>query len=284
MLNIIKLNTIFLLITANAMSQSKKDKETLSFMDKVQNVVELRKSFETENETKKPALLSFKKDEGENPVFVTDIAAALKIFRYETFGITPFIQFDYSSKSKEETEKITGGLSSYYMIYRYSGGSGKLEPLISFAKDYYTKIENLIFRLTFIPHFPDFIIPIRNISDIKFKYDGSKKDNIWIFGFNPFLGMNFDRKYGGNNNLNQSLYFSAVGGNVTVRKYYFQLDLYGIYENEFDDFTNSKYKYEATATFYFDEKERASINAKYMQQEKDKDLLKRILFGFGVKL
>ena len=253
-------------------------------MDKVQKVIEMRKSFETENETKKPALFSFKKDEGEKAVFVTDVALSLRIFRFESYGISPFVQFDYSSKSKEETEKITGGISGYYRLYQYSGGSGKIEPLFSYSKDFDSEIENVIIRLSFIPHFPNFIIPIRNVNDLKFKYDGSKKDNIWIFGFNPFIGMNFDRKYGGNKNLNKSLYFSSAGGNITVKKYYLQIDLYGIYENEFDDLTNSKYKYEATATFYFDTKERASINAKYMQEEKEKELLKRITFGFGVKL
>jgi len=275
---------MFLLNPGFCFSQKEKDKNTLSFMDNIQKVIDMRKSFETENETKKPALFSFKKDEGEKAVFVTDIALSLKIFRFDDYGISPFVQFDYSSKSKEETEKITVGISSYYKLYEYSGGSGKIESLVSFSKDFDTEIENVIFRLSYTPRFPNFFIPVRNVNDVTFKYDKSKKDNVWVFGFNPFMGLNFDRKYGGKKNINRTLYFTSTGGNLTLKKYYLQLDLYGIYEFEFDDNTNSKYKYEATATFYFDERERASLNAKYLQELKEKELLKRITFGFGIKL
>lgn len=270
--------------TIKSYPQSDKDKNTLSFIDKVQQIIELKKSFINETETKKPALFSFKKDDGDKSVFTIDIALSLKIFRFETYGISPFIQFDYSTKSKDETEKILGGVSAYYLLYEYSGGSGKIEPLISYSKDFINETEELNVRISYMPRFPKFFIPVRNINEIKFKYDGSKEDDRWVFGLNPFLGMIYDRQLETSANQYQSYYFSSVGGNLTLKRYYLQFDLYGIYENEFDNFRNSRYKYEGTATFYFDEKERSSFNAKYTQEIKDDKFKKTITLGFGIKL
>lgn len=259
----------------------KKDKE-ISFMDKVQKIIEIRRSFDVSGEITKPALLALKKDNGEKAIFSIDIAIGYKGFRYEKLGFTPLIQFDYSSKEKDRLEKIRFGLDTYYKIYEYSGGSGKLRPFLTFAKDYYSKIEEFNFNLSFVPSFPKFVIPVRNISDIKFKYDGN--DNRWIFGFNPIIGTTYERIYGGKKHIQQTNYYSLTAASVTVKRYYLQFDVYGKYEKEFIEKHGIRYKYEGTATLYFDEKERSSINAKFEQSEKDKNVTKKFTLGFGIKL
>lgn len=274
--------TLFILIFCfgNAESQNKKkkksdnsDEPTLSLLDRIQNIIDIRKSFTSENETNKPALFSYKKDNDEKAVYLIDIALSYKGFNYEKSGVTPFVQFDYSSKSKDQSDKLTAGLSSYYRIYDYSGGSGKLEPLISYSKDFFTKEETGKASLFFVPQFPKFFLPVRNVTNIKFKYDGSKEDNRWVIGFNPIFGINFDRVYDGK--IISNLYYGSYAGNLTFKRYYLQFDLYGNYFSEFDDYRISRYKYEGTATFYFDQKERSSLNAKYSQEETALTLIKK---------
>lgn len=281
---------ILISISGIAESQSKKkkstdsDKPTLSLLDNIQDIIDIRKSFTSENETNKPALFSYKKDNDEKAVYLIDIAVSYKGFNYEKSGVTPFVQFDYSSKSKDQSDKLTAGVSSYYRIYNYSGGSGKLEPLISYSKDFFTKEEIGKVSLFFVPQFPKFFLPVRNVTNIKFKYDGSQEDNRWVIGFNPIFGINFDRVYDGNFNYNTNYYYGSYAGNLTFKRYYLQFDLYGNYFSEFDDIRISRYKYEGTATFYFDQKERSSLNAKYSQEETDSDITKKITIGFGLKL
>ncbi|MEO8446859.1 MAG: hypothetical protein ABI528_05155 [bacterium] len=268
-------------ITPQKKSPPKKVKEE-SFMDKLQKFFGIRRSFDISSETTKPALLSFKKDNDEATTFNTDIALTYKGFRYDTWGFSPSIQFDYSSKSKDQLEKLKTGFDVYYKLYENDDGSGRIEPAISYAKDFYSKLEEFESGISFVPRFPKFLIPIQNVSDIKFKYDGN--DNRWIFGFNPVVGTNFKRTYGGKKHISQTEYLGIVAGSLSLRRYFLLFVIYGRYEDEFRNDTYSKYKYNFSASVYFDEKERSSINAGFEQEEKDRKIKKKFTIGFGIKL
>jgi len=258
----------------------KKTKE--SFMDKVQKILEIRRSFDVTDLITKPALLSLKKDNDEKTIFSIDMAVAYRGFQYEAAGVTPSVQFDYSSKSKDQQEKIKLGLDLYYRMYQYDGGSGKISPSVFFIKDFYSKIEEFNFSLTFNPRFPKFFFPVRNINEIKFKYDGN--DNRWVFGLNPVIGATYERVYGGKKHISQTEYYSITAASISVKRYYFQFDLYGKYEKEFIELHNIRYKYESTMTFYFDIRERSSVNFKFEQAEKQLKRSRRLTVGFGIKL
>lgn len=174
------------------------------------------------------------------------------------------------------------GLDIYYKIYEYTDGSAKISPSVFFTKDFYSKLEELDFNLTFVPRFPNFFIPVRNISEIKFKYDGN--DNRWVFGFNPVIGVTYERLYGGQKHISQTEYYSIAAGSISVKRYYFQFDLYGKYEKEFIVLHNIRYKYESTMTFYFDNRERSSVNFKFEQAERQLKRTRRLTIGFGIKL
>lgn len=263
--------------------KKKKKKKEESFMDKVQKIIEIRKSFDVAGEVTKPALMSLKKDNDEKSTFSIDMAVAYKGFRYEKTGFTPSVQFDYSSKEKDRLERLKLGLDMYYTLYEYSGGSGKLQPYVQFSKDFFSKTEDFKFNVSFVPSFPKFFFPVRNVSGIKFKYDGT--DNRWVIGLNPIVGATYERTYGGTNNINQTNYYSLTAAGMTFKRYYFQIDIFGKYEKEFIKEHNIRYKYETTASFYLDEKERSSINFAYSQEEKDiKKLYKKFTLGFGIKL
>lgn len=251
-------------------------------MDKVQTILEIRRSFDVSGETTKPALLSFKKSDDEKAVFTIDIAFSYKGFRYDQWGVSPFVQFDYSSKTKDQLEKLKGGIDVYYKIYNLQDASAKLVPSISFSKDFYSKIEEFQTSISFIPRFPNLFIPIRNVSDVKFKYDGN--DNRWVFGFNPIIGSTYKRTYGGKHHISETDFIASFGGGLALKRYYLQFEIYGKYEEEFDQNFFSRYRYEGTATFYFDEKERSSLNAKFEQEEKNRERKRKITLGFGIKL
>lgn len=257
-------------------------KEKDSFMDVLQKILEIRRSFDVTDLITKPALFSLKKDDDEATTFSIDMAVAYKGFQYDVWGLLPSVQFDYSSKSKDQKEKVKLGLDLYYLLYKYDGGSGKIIPSLFFSKDFYSKIEEFNTTLTLNPRFPKFFLPVRNINEIKFKYDG--KDNRWVFGINPVFGATYERLYGGKKHLNRTEYYSVLAANLSIKRYYFQYDLYGKYEKEFIKQHNIRYKYETTATFYFDERERSSINFKFEQGERDKDIYRKLTIGFGIKL
>lgn len=255
-----------------------------SFMDKVQKIIEIRRSFEVADDITKPALMSFKKTEGEDAIFNIDIAVTYKGFHFEKSGFTPSVQFDYSSSAKDPKEKLKLGLDYFYRIYEYTGGSGKLRPYIVFGRDFKTKIDEFTFNLSFIPRFPRFFIPVLNVSEIKFKYDG--KDNHWVIGLNPVFGSSYERIYGGTGKKRTDLkeYYTLLAANLTVKRYYLLFDVFGKYEKQFANTHNIRYVYTGSATFYFDSKERSSINAKFEQEERNKKVTAKITFGFGIKL
>lgn len=265
----------------------KKKKETKSeesFIDKVQKIIEVRRSFEIADDITKPALMSFKKTEGEDAVFNIDIAITYKGFHFEKSGFTPSVQFDYSSSVKDAKEKLKFGLDYFYRIYEYAGGSGKIKPYLVFGRDFKTDIDEFIFNLSFIPRFPKFFIPVLNVSEIKFKYDG--KDNHWVIGLNPVLGTSYERIYGGTGKkiFDIKEYYTLLAANLTIKRYYLMFDFFGKYEKQFANTHNIRYIYSGTASFYLDSKERSSINVKYEQQEVNKTVSSKISFGFGIKL
>lgn len=64
---------LMVLIPCEAQSQSKRD---TTFLDKVQKILEIRRSFEIESQAKNPALLSYKKSDNSNAVVTVDLAVS----------------------------------------------------------------------------------------------------------------------------------------------------------------------------------------------------------------
>ena len=271
-----------MLIFSNSYSQKKKKDKEKSFMDKVQEYVGIRRSFDVSSETTKPGVLSFKQNDDQEPVFNIDMAVIYKGFRYDEWGFSPSVQFDYSSKPKDQLEKLKGGFDVFYKIYSYGDDYAKLEPAISLSRDFYNDINEFQTSLSFIPRYPELFIPLRNISDIKFLYDGN--DNRWVFGFNPIVGTNFKRIYSTTNDLSESNYYASFAGSFALKRYYMLFELYGRYETPFDRKTLSGYKYNLTAVFYFDDKERSSLNLGVEQDDLGDERKRKITIGFGVKL
>lgn len=255
-----------------------------SLMDRIQNVIGIRKSFDVASETTKPALLSFKKDDDKEAVFNIDMALTYKAFKYETWGFLPFIQFDYSSKPRDQLEKLKAGLNYYYFTFRDKANSGRIEPEIFYAKDFYSKIQQFEISLSYIPRYPDFFIPIWNITDFKFKYNG--KDNKWVFGFNPAGGIVYSSSWGSLNQEieNEQIYFGYAAGDISLKRYYLMLNLYGKYELPVESKYPSYYKYDTTLIFFLDDRERSSINFRVTQEFLMSKRSRKITIGFGIKL
>ena len=273
-----------MLLPLNSYSQKKKKEKEKSFMDKVQEIIGIRRSFDVSSETTKPGVLSFKQNDDQDPVFNIDMALIYKGFRYDEWGFSPSVQFDYSSKPKDQLEKLKAGFDVYYKIYSYSNDYAKLEPAVSLSRDFYNDIDEFQTSISFIPRYPDFIFPLRNISDIKFLYDGN--DNRWVFGFNPIVGTNFKRIYSTSyrKGFSESNYYASFAGSLALKRYYMLFELYGRYETPFERNTLSGYKYNATAVFYFDDKERSSLNLNVEQDDLGDTRKRKITIGFGIKL
>ncbi len=270
----------FVIFPSISVSQSKKKVKEESFMDKVQDLIGIRRSFSVSSETTKPGVLSFKQNDDQEAVFNIDVAVLYKGFRYDEWGFTPSVQFDYSSKPKDQLEKLKGGFDVFYKLYQYNDDYAKIEPAVSLEKDFYNGISVFQTSLSFIPRYPDFFIPLRNISDIKFLYDGN--DNRWVFGFNPIIGTNFKRTYGGD--LNESDFYTSFAGSLSIKRYYMLFELYGRYEEPVEKNTYSLYKYDAAAIFFFDDKERSSLNIRIEQEDLGDNRTRKITIGFGIKL
>lgn len=274
---------IFIVIFPSSAFSQKEDKDSEeSFMDKVQQIIGIRRSFDVSSETTKPGVLSYKQNDDSDPIFNIDIALMYKGFRYDEWGFTPSVQFDYSSKPKDQLEKFKGGFDVFWKIIQHKNNFAKLEPAVSFTRDFYNYITEFQTSLSFIPRYPDFIIPLRNVSDIKFLYDGS--DNRWVFGFNPIIGTNFKKIYYTQTGINQSDYFASIAGSFSIKRYYMLFELYGRYEAPVDKDIRSRYRYDATAVFFFDDKERSSLVLELDQKDLGDDRSRKISIGFGIKL
>lgn len=271
---------ILIFIPAASVSQSKKKYKEVSFLDKVQELIGIRRTFDVSSETTKPGVLSYKQNDDQAAVFNIDVAVIYKGFRYDVWGFSPSVQFDYSSKPKDQLEKLKGGFDVYYKLYENRNGYAKIEPAVSLETDFYANASVFQTSLSFIPRYPDFFIPLRNVSDIKFLYDGT--DNRWVFGFNPIIGTNFKRTYG--DDVSQSDYYASFAGSLSIKRYYMLFELYGRYEEPFEKNTASLYKYDLAAIFFFDDKERSSLNLRVEQEDFGNDRSRKITIGFGIKL
>jgi hypothetical protein len=268
------------LIPAKAKSQD--NDSSKSIIDIVQEYVELRKSFDDNSESTKPALFSYSKKDDEDAIYKIDAAILYIKLNFTGFDIAPFVQFEYISGGKDRREKVKGGITLKYTLYKTANTSGMLEPEVSFWKDFYSKRELFETKISFSPSFPNFVIPIMDASKIKFKYNG--KDNRWVYGLYPRIGADFQHQTGPKKRDEFKTYDSFVSASLTIRRYYLQFDITGRYEREIEPDITFGYKYEGTATLYLDERERSSLNAKFEQEQRDGEFKKRITFGFGLKL
>jgi hypothetical protein len=262
--------------------KSQDNDSSKSVIDVIQEYVELRRAFDDNSESTKPALFSYSKKDDEDAIYKIDAAILYKKLDYTDFAIAPFVQFEYISGGKDRKEKVKSGLTFKYYLYRTPNSSGRLEPEVSFWKDFYSKRELFEAKLSFNPTFPNFAIPIMDASKVKFKYNG--KDNRWVYGLNPNIGFDYQRQTGPKKKDDFKTYDSFASLSFTVKRYYLQFDLTGRVEREINPSVNYGYKYEGTATLYLDEKERSSINAKFEQEERDDERKRRITIGLGLKL
>lgn len=253
-----------------------------SIIDVVQEYIELRKSFDDNSESTKPALFTYSKKDDEDAIYKIDAALLYRKLNFTDFDVAPFVQFEYISGGKDRREKVKSGVTLKYTLYKSVNSRGMLEPEVSFWKDFYSKRELFETKISFSPSFPNFVIPIMDASKVKFKYNG--KDNRWVYGLYPRIGADYQHQTGPKKKDDFVAYNSFVSASFTVRRYYLQFDITGRYEREIDPDITFGYKYEGTATLYLDERERSSLNAKFEQEQKDGDFKKRITFGFGLKL
>lgn len=273
---------LLLLFLLPGKANSQDNDSSKSIIDIVQEYIELRKSFDDNSESTKPALLSYSKKDDEDAIYKVDAAILYRKLSYKDFSINPFIQFEYISGGKDRREKVKTGITLKYTLYRSTNSSGMLEPEVSFWKDFYSKRELFETKVSFSPSFPNFVIPIMDASKIKFKYNG--KDNRWVYGLYPRIGFDYQHQTGPKKKDEFKVYDSFVSASFTVRRYYLQFDLTGRYEREIDPNVTFGYKYEGTVTLYLDERERSSLNVKYEQEQRDEEFKKRVTLGFGLKL
>lgn len=274
---------IILLFVFTGISYSQKDtSEHESFLDKLSKVVEVRKSFDSHAETAKHALFSYKKDEGEDAIYTIEAAVLYEGFTNETIGIMPAIEFEYTSSDKKRRELLEVGLVGFYYLYDNKDGSGKIEPSITFGKDFIKERELLRAKLIFNPTIKNFFIPIRNIDKHKFKYND--KDDHWVWGFNPLLGFGYEYDINDNGPDETKKLYNIAHGSLSFKKYYAEVTAYGQYDHEFEETQNSNYKYGGIFTYYMDSKERTSFNAKIERHKKREHFNTEVSFGFGLGL
>jgi hypothetical protein len=269
---------LLLVISASAFAQ---DDETI--IDKVQGVIEIRKSFDTKSETTKPALLSYTGESGEKAIYKIDLAVLYRGFFSERAGIGPAVQVEYTSSGKSRQEFFKGSLIGYWDVYGSPGSYFKIEPSASFSREFITKINKVEGRLVLFPRFPGFIIPVRNVSDIK-----PAKSGAWVTGFNPSVGFVYEDKIGKKIQQDLQRAYSVASGNLSFKKTMLLFDLFGKYEKEFDSDAGDAYRYGASMTVYFDVKERSSFNIRVENENKDTrrtdNETSKVTFGIGIKL
>jgi len=90
---------------------------SVSFIEELRNIIELRKGFSVSSESTSPALFSYSKKNDDSAVYTIDAAILIKVFKYQDFSITPFVQFDYTSNGKDRKEKIKSGITAKYLLY-----------------------------------------------------------------------------------------------------------------------------------------------------------------------
>jgi len=262
-------------------SQSKND---TTFLDKVQKILEIRRSFEIESQAKNPALLSYKKSENSNATVTIDLAVTYLGFKFDRGYVKPFVQTDFSgSTAKDRNELLTTGLSTSYFIVNGNNEKIKLHPDIFYTRDFYNDLNIYRIALTFEPEFRNFFIPI--VDYTKKKFSEESIDGKWLFGLNPNASVKLKETDFDGEEKNVTAYFGALSADIALRKWYFQFVMSGLGEKVFGDLNELRYEYGATATIYFDEKERSSLNARFQQKGSDlKQAVKTFTLGLGLKL
>lgn len=273
---------IVLSFSVSVFGQDSNESESDSFMDEIARIIEVRKGFDVKSEVTKPAIFSYKKVEDEDAIFTVDAAVMYMLFTGKNFGIYPAVQFDYVSSGKKKMEKLTGMLIGEYTLYSTPYASGKLEPSVSYSSDFFSEERIFKSQLVFQPLFPNFVIPIRDINKIRFKYNG--KDDRWIFGINPLIGAAYESDIEKKPKDNTTSFYSIAMGSASIKRYYVTFTIFGDYQAQFEDDESSFYKYGAILTVYLDAKERASINGKFEREDKKNNKDNEISFGFGIKL
>jgi hypothetical protein len=277
---------LFLLLVNNVVFS--KD-STNTFLDKVQRVIDVRGTFDSKQQPKKPALFTISKNSGEKTLYTIDLAVIYKNknLSTSTLEFTPIIQFNYASSQKKPSEKITGAWSVYWIFYNpeYSSGSSRLESMISYSKDFKTKFEKISGNIFYVPTIPEALIPIRNANDIEYSENGSDR-NVLIHGFQPVIGLGYDKEISEKGkDIDAKSFRGIIKGQYTYRRYLFRVDFALNFENEFIDRKRTFFDYSAETSYFFDVKQRTSINATVNVIERPKIARNtKIIFGFGLKL
>jgi hypothetical protein len=253
-----------------------------TFMDKLQEIIEVRQAFDTKSETKKPAKLSFKKNENEDAVYTIDLAVIYKGFERKTWGISPAVQLEYSSNLKDKQQTFKGGLLGFVRVLEFPRGYIDLEPSTVFTRDFFYKTKSVDTKLYINPTFPQLFIPIRDVSEIQLNY--TRDDGAWLFGFNPVAGIEYRISIDDTTPTTDVNLFDVFAGEITLKRPYIEFGLNGRYEQELEKNKNSTYRYGIGMIVYFDSKERSSFNTKFEREEKQKSKTYKITAGIGVKL
>ncbi len=265
----------------DSVSQSKSD---TTFLDKVQKIFEIRRSFEIESQAKNPALLSYKKTENSNASVTVDLAVTYLGLKFYRGYVKPFVQIDFSgSTPKDKNELLTTGLSTNIILVDHVNEELKIHPDIFYTRDFYSKLNIYRIALTFVPEFRNFFVPI--VDYTKRKFSEESIDGKWLFGLNPNASVKLKETDFDGDEKNVTSYFGSLSADIALRKWYFQLVMSGLGERVFGDLDELRYEYGATATVYFDEKERSSLNARFQQKGSDlKQAVRSFTLGLGLKL
>lgn len=265
----------------DSVSQSKSD---TTFLDKVQKIFEIRRSFEIESQAKNPALLSYKKTENSNASVTVDLAVTYLGLKFDRGYVKPFVQIDFSgSTPKDKNELLTTGLSTNIILVDHVSEEFKIHPDIFYTRDFYSKLNIYRIALTFVPEIRNFLVPI--VDYTKKKFSEESIDGKWLFGLNPNASVKLKETDFDGDEKNVTSYFGSLSADIALRKWYFQLVMSGLGERVFGDLDELRYEYGATATVYFDEKERSSLNARFQQKGSDlKQAVRSFTLGLGLKL
>lgn len=192
-----------------------------SIIDKVAEYIEIRKTFDSRTETTKPALFSYKKLEDEPAIYTVDAAVLYRKFDYNEFAIFPALQFLYTSGGKKKREFVEVSLFGLLFLYKNSEGKGRLEPSVSYSKDFFSEERILKSKILFNPSYDGFFIPIRNVTHYKFKYNG--KDNHWVFGINPIVGFGYEHDMEEDSDDDVRSFYNVAMISASLKRYYLNL-------------------------------------------------------------
>lgn len=271
----------FLMISTSILAQSQSD---TSFLDKLQKIIEIRRSFEIESQAKNPALLSYKKTEGSTPSLTVDLAITYLGFTFENGKVKPFVQVDFSgSGTKNQNELLTTGISASIYTLNAKNSRLRIHPDLFYTRDFLNKLNIYRTAITLEPEIRNFIVPIVNITRRQFSEESIDGD--WLVGLNPNLTFKLKETDYDGVTENSTVYFTELRADFAIRKWYLQVVVMGSGEKTFGDINEIRYEYGGTITLFFDEKERSSLNAMFQQKGSDlNQALKTFTLGFGLKL